>query len=519
MKKRIISLVLALMIVISLAACGGNNNNTATTESTAASPSTSDASAKADAGPATELNMAFLTFGTTPKDMDAVVAEINKISKDKINATIKVQPINTSAYAQQIKLMLAGQEQLDIFHTGVLGNIFDFAGQLRNGQLMPLDDLLDKYGKEVKALMADYLPCSTYNGKIYAIPTMKDMAQEIRFIMLKDIADKNGIDPAKIKTLEDIEAVLNIIKKNEPSIAPHIYGQNASATIDGALMLPEKLDYMGDYIGVLMDMTSDEMKLVNYFEQPEYIELVRLARKWYTQGLILPSVATSKDTSQTLMKAGKIFSYCQAGKPGIEGQVKAQTGVDVYSSTIVPAKSFTSAVNNFMWGIPNYSKNGEKAMAFINLMYTDTDVENLFVWGIEGKHYVKTDDGHIDYPQGVDAKTTGYGLGMAFAFGNQLTSHVWVGDPIDLYKQLDQFNKSSIKSKAYGFMFDQSNVKTEMTALTNVLNQYRQVVGQGTVDPDKVLPEFQSKLKEAGIDKVIAEKQKQLDAWKASKGK
>jgi putative aldouronate transport system substrate-binding protein len=206
------------------------------------------------------------------------------------------------------------------------------------------------------------------------------------------------------------------------------------------------------------------------------------------------------------MKAGKIFSYFQAGKPGLAGQVKAQTGLDVYTSCVTPAKSFTSAVNNFMWGVPNYSKNGEKAVAFLNLMYSDTNVENLFVWGIEGKHYAKTGDGHIDYPQGVDAKTNGYGLGMGFAFGNQLTANIWKGDPIDLYKQLDNFNKSSVKSQAYGFMFDQSNVKTEMTALTNVTNQYRQVVGQGTVDSTKLLPEFQAKLKEAGIDKVIAEK-------------
>jgi putative aldouronate transport system substrate-binding protein len=33
------------------------------------------------------------------------------------------------------------------------------------------------------------------------------------------------------------------------------------------------------------------------------------------------------------------------------------------------------------------------------------------------------------------------------------------------------------------------------------------------VNPDKVLPEFISKLKAAGIDKVIAEKQRQLNLW------
>jgi len=35
------------------------------------------------------------------------------------------------------------------------------------------------------------------------------------------------------------------------------------------------------------------------------------------------------------------------------------------------------------------------------------------------------------------------------------------------------------------------------------------------VDVDSVLPEFRQALKDAGIDKVIAEKQRQLDEWLA----
>ena len=43
------------------------------------------------------------------------------------------------------------------------------------------------------------------------------------------------------------------------------------------------------------------------------------------------------------------------------------------------------------------------------------------------------------------------------------------------------------------------------------------VIDFGTIDPAKKLPEFIEKLKAAGIEKVIAEKQKQLDAWAAAK--
>jgi len=38
----------------------------------------------------------------------------------------------------------------------------------------------------------------------------------------------------------------------------------------------------------------------------------------------------------------------------------------------------------------------------------------------------------------------------------------------------------------------------------------------GSVDPESKLPEFIEKLKVAGIDKIIEEKQNQLDEWVAA---
>ena len=66
-----------------------------------------------------------------------------------------------------------------------------------------------------------------------------------------------------------------------------------------------------------------------------------------------------------------------------------------------------------------------------------------------------------------------------------------------------------------GFVFDDTNVVNEVTACTNVIQQYAYGLEVGAVDVDTVLPEFQQALKDAGIDTIIAEKQSQLDAWLA----
>jgi putative aldouronate transport system substrate-binding protein len=47
--------------------------------------------------------------------------------------------------------------------------------------------------------------------------------------------------------------------------------------------------------------------------------------------------------------------------------------------------------------------------------------------------------------------------------------------------------------------------------------EYFGTLNVGIVDPDKYLPQYLDKLNASGVDKVIAEKQKQFDGWLAKK--
>ena len=49
--------------------------------------------------------------------------------------------------------------------------------------------------------------------------------------------------------------------------------------------------------------------------------------------------------------------------------------------------------------------------------------------------------------------------------------------------------------------------------ISNVMGEYIASLEYGFVDVDTVLPQFNQALKNAGIDKVIAENQKQFDEW------
>ena len=130
---------------------------------------------------------------------------------------------------------------------------------------------------------------------------------------------------------------------------------------------------------------------------------------------------------------------------------------------------------------------------------------------------IRSTDTLIRYPEGVTSDNDGYGLNQGWSFGNQLISYAWetVGTD-DYYEEMKAFNESAVTSKAVGFIFDSSPVKSEVAALDSVLAEYRLGLENGELDPEEYLPKFQQALREAGIEKVIAEKQRQLDAWVAA---
>ena len=87
-----------------------------------------------------------------------------------------------------------------------------------------------------------------------------------------------------------------------------------------------------------------------------------------------------------------------------------------------------------------------------------------------------------------------------------------------MYEETEKFNDNSKKSKALGFSFDNSSVMTEYTALVNVQNEYINQIMLGFVEPEAALKEMNEKLYAAGLEKYMAEKQKQLDVWAAANG-
>ena len=74
------------------------------------------------------------------------------------------------------------------------------------------------------------------------------------------------------------------------------------------------------------------------------------------------------------------------------------------------------------------------------------------------------------------------------------------------------------ESPALGFIFNTDSVKSEISAITNTMQQFDTAINTGTVDPEKAIPELMEKLKSEGAyQKVLDEMQKQYDEFLKNK--
>lgn len=490
-QPRLFPPVLILVLVAGLAACRPAGD---------AEPDALEAAAGLPA-----LTMAYLELAGLPRDTPLVEAEINRRFAAAWGYRLRLLPLAPGLEEQQINYLYATGTPPDLFMAG--GTMFSVL--VGKNRLLPLDQLLAGYGPNIRRSVDPlYLKAGRVVGTLYGIPSIRDLASDYGVLLRRDILEQDGLDPSAIRNLADLERVLLAVKGTHPGLVPLVIQPIGFA----GLAFPRQYDSLGDDLGILADL-GGILTVSNLFEHPAWTRLVGLMRSWYLRGLILADSPTNQESVEDLLKSGEVFAALYHQKPGFAGQESRIAGQALVAVSLTPAVATTDRVSNVLWSIPRGSRHPELAMRLLDRLYADPDLVNLLDWGIEGRHYVKLPDGSITFPSGVDAATSGFNPNHGWLFGNQFLSHVFHGDDPGLWQETARFNREAIKSPAFGFSFDPGPVRTEYTAVQAVVATYRRGLECGALDPARVLPLFRSSLRTAGIDRIIAEKQRQLDLW------
>lgn len=506
-------LAILTVFAILLSACSSNDKGNSSTPS--ASPSTSAAATPAESSAApTEktlepVTLKWLVPKTAKMDKaDEVFAAVNKITQEKINATIDFTLVELGDYDQKVSMMIAANEDFDIVFTSNWIN--PYGPNVAKGAYLALDDLLEEYAPQTIATTnAAVWDAIKIDGKIYGTPIQQIYARQSGFNFKKELVDKYQFDYTKVSKLEELEPFLQQIAENEPDMYP-IEGK-------GHVIWENFLNYYGfdTLVGTIMPgavRSFGDLTAVNQYETQEFKDYLTLVHSWYKKGYIQKDAATTKTDSRILGKYAVVTDAVT--KPGgdIEYSNGQAGGVPYVGYGIGNRPLTTGSIQATLNAINRNSKNPERALMFIDLLNTDVELYNMIIFGLEGLSYTKTADGKVK--QTLDGSYDGV---LNFFVGNVFNSYYTEGQVDGVWEATSKINMEAKPSVALGFVFNSESVTNEVAKVQAVVDQYLDALASGSVDPDKVLPEFIQKLKNAGSDVIVGEIQKQLDAWSATK--
>lgn len=505
--KKALTLILALAMLLSFAACSTKEKDS--DDKASANPSQNPTDQTGGDEDLVEIEFWFANLGTDVTNVQGVENGINAITEEAIGVHVNLRTTNVSDYGTQLSLAISNNETVDIAtFTPMLAN--SWITLFSNGAIMDMSGLVETHGQDIKNLFGEDLLAATKVGDgLYGIVNYKMLNSNSYFCYRTDVLEECGVYDTLVNatTWAEFETVLAAIRDNAGMYA---IGGNQGQAVASANVSYGTSGYIGD--AKRWDALNDTLNLVwtdqngnvgNRYEVEEFIAGLEMVADWYEKGYVYADSAITQDQTESLVMSNAVAGFITNGEYGVSTDKSQSCGNDM--TCVEFATGMVTGDSALLFGmfIPSSAAEPEAAMKFLNLLYTNADLMNLVIWGVEGENYTVSDDGMADYPEGTDISNCGYHL-LHFQMGNQFLLHPWAGSEGGATYRDDSLENflSAERSIYLGLSVDTSN-DTLISALTQVNNEYVHSLLNGLYS-ETMLNDFMTKLDSAGIEEYLS---------------
>ena len=521
--KKYLSLLLALVMVLSLAACGAAPAEEAAPAETeaVAENAAAETEAPVEKGDPTTIRMWFHGSTVTPDASAKVMEELNKYLVEKINVTLEPIWGTWGDFDASVQTALAGSDDVDIYFTcNWSGN--EYNKYAKDGYWVKLDDMLPKVAPElVETIPQGIWDCAKTEGidgmGIYAVPGLKDTATQNCWDVNVTLLNELGYElPEKLDYFSaEFEEMLQKAKDAkgadfyplliEPAVLERMVNHSSIVTGDTVQIL----SYYYDAENPSKDLGSE---IVNKFATDEFKAFAEKTYDYAKKGFISPScqqTATANDYRAATQAEAKYLFGTQSYAFGCELDYSKARGIEVAMVPETAPYMDATSGQGAMMAISATSKNPEKALELLNLLNTDPAVMTMVNYGVEGFTYNKNDDGTITFIDEARATYSPWTNGV----GNIRILPPTDAQGADFWERFAAYYNSAEVLPYGSYKFDNSVVSNETAALANVFAKYAFNLMSGAVDPATELPTFLDELETAGMSKYVTAANEQLAAY------
>ena len=390
--------------------------------------------------------------------------------------------------------------------------VFDVANWSDNGYIVPLDPYLENELKPTYDMIKPIMGSGRVGGQTFMMPRYFGTVLDWKWIYNKDMVDAAGVDVSKVTDINTLGDALAELKVAYPDEHFLVYCDQFNRLYN--------LETHTSQIGTYTATVGEDTKLVNYYETDAFKNAIYKAYEFRQKGYADPEGSANTLSHDAVVMGGSAKGVIMGHSNDVDSIATMFSTTNTYGANF---GAVSIGIDDMMTdtlgiGISHSCKDPASAAKFINLLYTDQFIWDSLIYGAEGQDYVWNEDHtKIRYPEGLDFNSVPYNcmyscgmIGNGFDFFLEYESGNETGSNGEYGKIL--FEKAWIPP-LYGFIPLTTNVMNEVTAVSNVVEQYSNVLMYGDVNPDEKYPEFLQALKDAGIDRIVADYQAQADEW------
>ena len=548
MKKRTICLLLAMIMVLSIVLAGCSK--TAETPAADETPATTEPAETTDntetpeapeetAEPALEQKtiQLMITGAGKQANSDKVWAAFNEQLQQYVpNTTVEFIDVPFEEYSEKFSQVLASGEGVDLSWTGWLINK---PQNIADGNLMPLDDLLAAYGQGIVDVLGENVVEIHRNadGNIYYLPSWQGLCGERRgWLVVTEIAELAGDT-----WIEDTEAALNKWRNNYSGIedfqavldqatkylaAAKEAGKLGAGINTGRAFGWSMYNGMYSFLGVggaeIGITYCDGTFTVKDGVAGEHYKLyAKTMADWYKEGYIRSDIMSVDTSTLTTPKNGEITdtTYVFSCDPYLteadQEAAIADAGMDM---TYLPIEENAYLIlgGDTSYAIPYCADEPERAMMVLNAIYSQPDLYNTLIYGIEGEDYTKNADGTIttSYVGASPTADDSYGI-QRWIIGSCKNALINNGTDPNYYADLEALEATAQVNPFLNFTFDRTNIEGICASLLNVYYEYGPQLDNGVAGDnwEELYNNYMAARKDAGIEELVTEFQNQLNAY------
>ena len=438
---------------------------------------------------------------------DLVMEKANKIIEEKLGLTLDLKLIDQGNYMEKINTLTQSAEPMDLFF---LSDHNTYLRYIKQDVILPLDDLLKDHGNAILEKVDEAAwDMVKYDGKIYAVKNHGTYSTANSIVFKKDLVEKYNFDYQNVNSYEDLEVFLKAVKENEPNVYP----------LSGAVGVTTSQRYVLSPDGTVFDNEKD--KYISVFDCDTVMTQWRTMADFYQKGY-LPKDIISKNDLAGERKSGK---YAVLPNSGYYTEDASKSSA-YYGFPCVEKYTGNTPISSASGAricLSSTSTHPEKAMQVLNLIWEDPELSNTLAYGVEGVDYV------IDEERSAEIGSKSI-IPKQGAEQNWAIWHNWIGplwdqwdsswNRIESLENMQEMNKHGATVKSLGFDFNNENVKAEHAQCCAVYEECRPVFSNGCMNNfDEYLASAKNKFQNAGLDKVLAEKNKQYSEWKKAQNR